>query len=358
MPKSLPREVIHVQQEWPIAQVIQALRMALDGQGPALAFGPITHSHVAKNIAVIIPTSGSTGMPKEVALTSKALIASAKAAHKYLKAKKNERWSLLLPISHIAGVNVLVRSIYLQSEIIDLRGKNTKGSAEYTSIVPTQLYRALNGDSDLLEHLQSAKAVLVGGSPTSDDLLEHAKSKNINVITTYGMSEMSGGCVYNNTPLIGVEVEIRADQRIALRGPMQASEYLGSENRLSDEDGWFLTSDAGYIESRKLFVTGRVDDQIISGGEKISLSTIDDYLNTHTSLRFMSCAVASQEWGEQLCLASSSNFDEKEISQLLRDAFGGHAVPKLFLKSIHLPETSLGKADRATLSKRFEMIRL
>ena len=88
MAKWLPRELVQVQQEWPIAQVIEALRMALNGQGPALAFGPTTHSHVSRKTAVVIPSSGSAGEPKEVALTSKALMASAKAAHKYLKGLK------------------------------------------------------------------------------------------------------------------------------------------------------------------------------------------------------------------------------------------------------------------------------
>jgi O-succinylbenzoic acid--CoA ligase len=359
MPKSLPRELVQVQQEWPIAQVTQGLRMALDGQGPALAFGPITHSHVAKNIAVVIPTSGSTGIPKEVALTSKALFASAKAAHKYLKAKKNERWSLLLPINHIAGVNVLVRSIALQSEIIDLRGKNTNESAEYTSIVPTQLYRALNGDNDLLEHLRSAKAVLVGGSPTADDLLEEAKSKNINVITTYGMSEMSGGCIYNNKPLSGVKVKIKKHQVIALSGPMQAKTYLNDQNawKATTSKKWFITSDFGEYKKGKLIINGRIDDLIISGGEKISLATIEVTLNEiFPSQRFMTCASKDAEWGERLILASDGQIEIEKIKVVLKDKFGDHAVPKAFMPSIELPITSIGKPDRKKLLTQFERL--
>jgi len=359
MPKSLPRELLHVQQEWPIAQVIQALRMALDGQGPALAFGPTTQTHVPKNIAVVIPTSGSSGKPKEVALTAKALKASAKAAHKYLKAKKNERWSLLLPINHIAGVNVLVRSISLQSEIIDLRGKNTKGSAEYTSIVPTQLYRALNGDSDLLEHLQSAKAVLVGGSPTSVDLLEEARSKNINVITTYGMSEMSGGCIFNNKPLSGVKVKIRKHHVIALSGPMQAKTYLNDQNawKISTSKKWFITSDFGDYKKGKLIVHGRVDDLIISGGEKISLSAIEDTLNEiFPNQRFMTCGAKDAEWGERLVLASDGLIEIEKIRGILKDKFGNQAIPKAFMPNVELPFTSIGKPDRKKLLTQFERL--
>ncbi len=90
--------------------------------------------------------------------------------------------------------------------------------------------------------MRRAKAVLVGGAATQKDLLERAQLAGINIVTTYGMSEMSGGCVYNNEPLDGVEVEIRESNRIALRGPMQALSYLGSLDQLSDKDGWFLTT--------------------------------------------------------------------------------------------------------------------
>jgi len=360
MPKSLPRELVPVQQEWSIAHVIQALQMALDGQGPALAFGHTTHSQVTKNIAVVIPSSGSTGAPKEVALTSKALLASAKAAHKYLRAKKNEQWSLLLPINHIAGVNVLVRSIVLGSKIIDLRGKSSYENAEYTSIVPTQLFRAFNGDSDLLEHLQNAKAVLVGGSPTSNDLLKEAKSKSINVITSYGMSEMSGGCIFNNRPLSGVKVKIKKHHVIALSGPMRAKTYLNDQNawKATTSKKWFITSDFGDYKKGKVIIHGRVDDLIISGGEKISLSAIEDTLNENfPDQRFMACAAQDAEWGERLALASDGQIEVEKIKGILKGKFGNHAVPKAFMPSVELPITSIGKPDRRKLLSQFERLR-
>jgi O-succinylbenzoic acid--CoA ligase len=101
-------------------------------------------------------------------------------------------------------------------------------------------------------------------------------------------------------------------------------------------------------------VVGRIDDQIISGGEKISLGAIDAFLNADPASEFMSCAIPSVEWGEQLCLASSHHFDQSAISQLLRAEFGGHAVPKLFLQGVELPRSAIGKADRRTLAQKFE----
>ena len=349
-----PKELLEVPTAWSITQVMASMEAALTGDGPALAFGPSKFNSVESEIAVVIPTSGSTGAPKEVALTANALIASATAAHKFLGGVSGERWSLKLPTHHIAGVNVLVRAIALGSNL-------TEVDFDYTSIVPTQLYRALEGDNELLASLQSAKAVLVGGAAVRDDLLEKAHAVGVNVVTTYGMSEMSGGCVYNNEPLDGVEVEIRENNRIALRGPMQAQSYLGSPLSLADDAGWFLSNDSGYLLNGKLFIDGRVDDQIISGGEKISLSTIDDFLNQQVlqnkqGQRFMSCAIESPEWGEQLCLASNGEFDIPTIKGVLEERFGNYAVPKKFLSGIELPTTSIGKADRPTLSQIFERI--
>ena len=348
MGKSSRRELFRIPDMWPATQIQDALTRALDGTGAALAFGPSQFQEVEPDIAVVIPTSGSTGDPKEVALSSEALIASANASHKFLGATPGQRWSLALPTNHIAGVNALVRSIALGTDLVD-------ENFEYTSIVPTQLFRALDSDGELKEKLQNARAVLVGGGASAPELLQRADEAGINVVTTYGMSEMSGGCVYNNIPLEGVDVQIREDGRIALRGPMQASGYLGSNKSAFESDGWFLTNDAGYLEDGKLFVTGRIDDQIISGGEKISLGTIDEFLNQN-GFKFMSCSISDPEWGEQLCIASNGPIDKNEIKNLLRKQFGSHCAPKKYLENIELPVTSIGKPDRKTLSKRFEMM--
>jgi len=344
-----PRELLQVPSAWSIPQLVQALSLALNGDGPALAFGASQFHTVDSSVAVVIPTSGSTGAPKEVALTAPALLASASASHLFLQAQPEDRWSLLLPTNHIAGVNVLVRAIALGTEI-------ATSDFDFTAIVPTQLFRALKEKNELFLRLQCAKAVLVGGAATREDLLTQARAEGINVVTSYGMSEMSGGCVYNGTPLVGVEVAIGSEGRIALRGGMQAKEYLGSSLPLADSSGWFVTNDAGRYEDRKLFVTGRIDDQIISGGENISLNAIDDLLNEGLQGDFMSCAIPHVEWGQQLCLASSMKFDQDQIASLLRNHFGNHAVPKLFLAAIELPRTSIGKPDRQALVKKFEMM--
>ena len=124
---------------------------------------------------------------KEVFLTSTALISSARASNKFIGAKSGQTWSLLLPLTHVAAVNVIVRSMELGTTPIDLR--NFEGEfpkADYTAIVPTQLFRALNGDQQLLSHLQSAKAVLVGGAALSQTLRKQAELAGVKIVTTYG----------------------------------------------------------------------------------------------------------------------------------------------------------------------------
>ena len=345
MNENHPRLVASLSPEWSIPQVAEALLRALTGAGPALAVAPISNTSVPNEIAVIVPTSGSTGSPKEVAFTAAALIASATAAHEFLGAVTGERWSLLLPINHIAGINVLVRAMELGTKVVGV-----EDDATYTAIVPTQLHRALNGDQQLLAHLQRCKAVLVGGAATSAELYAGAEQANINIVTTYGMTEMSGGCIYNNSALPGVDVKISSAGNIQLRGPMMASAYLNDQSAWASvtENGWFTTSDLGELVSGQVKVLGRSDDQIISGGEKISLGAVEKFLSTEfPGEEFLACGIPDLEWGTKLVLLGSATIDFESVRKKVRVALGAHAVPKDFLVVADLPRTSLGKPDRA-----------
>jgi o-succinylbenzoate---CoA ligase len=345
MNENHPREVQPISPEWSIPQVAEALYRALSGEGPALAFAPVSTTTVAADIAVIIPTSGSTGAPKEVALSASALIASARASHKYLEAQSGNRWSLLLPTNHIAGVNVLVRALELGVQPVGI-----DEDAQFTAIVPTQLHRSLNGDAKLLHHLKNCTAVLVGGAATSDDLVGAARAEGINVVTTYGMSEMSGGCIYNNSPLAGVDVRISSAGAIQLKGPMMADGYLNNPGLWQSvtSDGWFTTSDLGELREGKLYVHGRSDDQIISGGEKISIGAIENLLHAEfIDQEFVAFGIPDLEWGTKLVIASNAEIDIERVRSITRSEFGAHAVPKEFITLEKLPLTSIGKPDRS-----------
>jgi O-succinylbenzoic acid--CoA ligase len=291
-------------------------------------------------------------------MSAEALLASAKASHKYLGAKAGDTWSLLLPLTHIAGVNVLVRALDLGTEPIDLRGERIDyPRVDFTAIVPAQLFKALNGDDALLRHLVAAKAVLIGGAALPDVLRKQGEDVGITIVTTYGMTETTGGCVYDGTPLDGVEISITPENRVAIKGSTLAETYLGDEALWSAaiKDGWFISADIGKIEDGKLTVDGRSDDVIISGGENISLGHIERTLQA----RFpqVTCAafsVTDPQWGDSLHLALVGNeIVEEEISDYLAAEVGPFAKVKGFLHLPELPLMGIGKVDRRKLAELF-----
>jgi O-succinylbenzoic acid--CoA ligase len=325
------------------------LAKALVSDGPALGFGALTSTEVESKTAVLVTSTGSTGANKEIALTASAVLASAKAANKYLSANFGETWSLLLPLTHIAAVNVLVRSLELGTIPVDLVGHSGEfPKVDYTAIVPTQLYNAVNGDECLLKHLQSAKAVLVGGAALTSELEAQAIALDIKVVKTYGMSETSGGCVYNGEPLEGVQVEITDSGFIRIAGPVLAS------NLDLDAQNYFVTSDRGELIDGRLKVLGRGDDVIISGGENISLSEIESAISqSFANFEFAAFAVSSDKWGQELHIAvvnAPDAFSER-VATLLVEKFGNAAKPKHFHQLTALPLIGIGKVDRGALAQ-------
>ena len=347
MDTSSHREVRSLEPTRALAENVSALIQALANVGPALGCGPTSSKSVKSDISLLVATSGSTGTPKEIGITSAALLASARASNKFLKATKGQTWSLLLPLTHIAGINVLVRSIELESEPIDLRNHvGTYPDADFTAIVPTQLFNALNGDADLLSHLKGTKAVLVGGAALSEELRSQGIASGINIITTYGMTETCGGCIYNGEALDGVNFELTEDQRVKISGPVLAD--------VEKESGWFLTQDIGVILDGKLKVIGRADDVIISGGENISLSAIESELNKKfPQLLVAAFATSDSKWGQVLHVAVQAQDEnlKPQISQALVSAIGNHAKPKSVILLDKLPQIGVGKVDRTSLAK-------
>jgi O-succinylbenzoic acid--CoA ligase len=263
----------------------------------------------------------------------------------------------LLPLTHIAGINVLIRSLELGTEPIDLR--NHEGEypqADFTAIVPTQLFRALNGDDRLLRHLQAAKAVLVGGAALAPEVHLQASAAQINVITSYGSSETAGGCVYNGTPLDGVDISLTPEKKIAIKGSILATTYLGAQTLWDTniQDGWLITSDSGRIENEKLIVEGRLDDVIISGGENISLSAIEGSLHAHFPHKsFAAFSIKDPQWGDALHVAvAGDGFPlENELNEYLVEKFGAPSKPKGYLYLPELPLMGIGKVDRKKLQE-------
>ena len=325
--------------------------IGLPWEVPALSLALSAAFNQDEAAQVIVNTTGSSGVRKRVLLSTDAIEASAALSNKQVDAKPGDVWSLLLPINHIAGLNVLARAIKLGSSVV-----SADQTADYTAIVPTQLHRALSGDAKLLTHLQNCKSVLVGGSPASKTILDSAKRAGINVITTYGMTETSGGCVYNNRALPGVSVMVSQSGRLAIKGPILASGYEDNPQLWSEnfKDGWFITSDLGTVNGDVINVIGRADDVVISGGENVSLIAIENELAVNfPGINFLATSVADLEWGQKICLISDVEIDQDQVSQILKNNLGKQFAPKEFLVIKPIPEIGIGKPDRVKASQLF-----
>jgi O-succinylbenzoic acid--CoA ligase len=301
---------------------------------------------------VIVETTGSSGVQKRVQLSTDAISKSAELSNARIGAKSGDIWSLLLPTNHVAGLNVLARAIKLGSEVVSVND-----NADYTAIVPTQLHRALSGDTKLLEHLQKCKAVLVGGSPASKTILDTASKAGVTVITTYGMTETSGGCVYNGRALPEVLVEVDSTGLLKIKGPILAKGYENNEKLWAEKfkEGWFLTSDLGTINGGQIEIIGRADDVVISGGENISLTSIESELAANfPNINFLATAIADAEWGQKICLVSDAEIDEDKVVELLKTNLGRQFVPKNFLVVNKIPEIGIGKPDRVKAGQLFQ----
>jgi o-succinylbenzoate---CoA ligase len=345
MDNSSQRKILRVSPACELPQLARDITAALAGNGPTLGFGEVNSEVGPKQAAVVIGTSGTTGKPKEIFLSAHALISSARASNNFLGAKAGDTWSLLLPLTHVAAVNVFVRAFELGTIPVDLRNHSSQyPRVNFTAIVPTQLFRALNGDDELLQHLQSAQKVLVGGAALSSGIRNQATAAGINVVTTYGMSETSGGCVYNGEVLEGAEVEVRGGS-IFIRGNVLAL-------NLELSDGWFETNDLGEFIDEKLVVIGRSDDVIISGGENLSLNNVESVLNGNfPAIQCAAFAVDDPQWGQSLHIAVVGEVDKAGIVSVLEAKIGAFAKPKGIHSVNSLPLLGIGKVDRKRLAQ-------
>ena len=318
-------------------------------------------------VALVVTTSGTTGTPKGALLTAAALTASAEATHDRLGGPG--RWLLALPSYHIAGIQVLVRSLLAGTVPVELdvstgfdisqlpSAVDELGSGRrYTALVATQLAKALD-DPAAAAALAGLDAVLIGGGPAPRPVLDAAASAGVNVVRTYGMSETAGGCVYDGVPLDGVKVRVNADGRIVLGGPTLAKGYRNPPDPDPfAEPGWFRTDDIGVVDdSGVLSVLGRVDDAISTGGLTVMPQPVEAALRTHPAVA--DCAVfglADERLGQRVaaaivladgCAAPSLDALRAHVMRTLDHT----AAPREMHIVDALPMRGIGKVDRSAL---------
>jgi O-succinylbenzoic acid--CoA ligase len=208
--------------------------------------------------------------------------------------------------------------------------------------------------------LRAFDVVLLGGAAAPGPLRSEAAAAGLNVVTTYGMSETCGGCVYDGVALDGVAVAVGASGRIRIGGPTLFSRYDG-DPRLTAEvmsDGWFLTSDLGRIdEGGRLRVLGRLDDVVVSGGVNVPVPAVAERLRRHPGVREAEVlGVADDDWGTRVVavVVAEDPADPPALEELRGWVSQVHDrawAPRQLLVVGETPLLANGKLDRVRLER-------
>ncbi|SFD87078.1 AMP-binding enzyme [Blastococcus tunisiensis] len=345
---------------------------------------------------LVVVTSGSTGPGRAVLLPAAALRASAAATHDRLGGPG--AWLLALPVSAIAGLQVLCRSIVAGTrpevlatgELLAAAVARMPAGPRFTSLVPTQLRRYLDAEAGAL---RAFDAVLVGGAATDPDLLDRARAEDVRVVTTYGMTETAGGCVYDGHPLDGVAVRVAdgpgggepagpggggpaglggggpaglfgggpaglGGGGIELSGPTLAMGYRldPAGTAAAFVEGWFRTRDAGTVDADgRLQVAGRLDDVLISGGVNVSPAAVEAALRTHPAVTdAVVFGRPDETWGQRVVAAvvpaPGAVPDLPDLRGWVADRLGHPAAPRQLHLLDALPLLHTGKPDRRAVA--------
>ncbi len=327
-------------------------------------------NEVPEDVALIVESSGSTGTPKRIQISREALLNSANGSALALgSVEASSQWLLALPINFIAGANVLIRSVLsgnqpvmmnlsvpFTAEAFARSASHLRADRRYTSLVPAQLKRvvaAAKTDDFIRAQLARFDAILVGGQSVSEELIAQAQTLGANIVVTYGMTETSGGCVYNGLPLAQVEVRIDADARVAIRGATLAKVP-------TDERGYFVTNDVGEIdESGKVVIHGRVDRVISSGGIKVSLDRVEAFGAAVVGVTDIAAvAIEDAEWGQRVGIAYVGSPEVADtVALALATDLGPAGKPIRILRVDTVPKLAAGKNDLQAIKRLFEEMR-
>ncbi|MDP9432293.1 MAG: AMP-binding protein [Actinomycetota bacterium] len=312
---------------------------------------------VAGDVALVVPTSGSTRTPKGVELSADALLASARSSLRRLDAGDGQRWLCCLPLSHIGGLQVLIRSRLLGTEPVllprfDVATVITSAAAtDWLALVPTMLTRLLDAGTDLSRW----RGILLGGAAPGERLLDRAREAGARVFTTYGMSETAGGCVYDGVPLDGVRIRLGDDGRISIAGPVLCAGYRLAPAPV--KGGWLRTSDLGrWAPDGRLQVLGRDDDVLVTGGENVVAGEVASVVSAHPGVaEAVVVGAPDPEWGTRVVAVvvpatPSQPPTLAEVRDHCRLALAPWKWPRQLLVLDSLPLLANGKLDRASLT--------
>lgn len=314
-------------------------------------------------------TSGTTGAPKPVELTYANHLASARASAANLGVEAGDRWLCPLPVHHVGGLAILLRSaIYGTAAIVlerfdveAIKASLESGEATLVSLVATQLRRLREAG---LESAPALRAALLGGGPVPPDLLAWAAERGLPVLQTYGMTETASQVATLSSAealaarrrgsagraLHGVELRIEGEEReVLVRGPMVSHGALAP-------DGWLHTGDRGALDpDGYLWIEGRLDDTIVTGGENVAAAEVEEALQAHRAV-VEAAAVGrpDPEWGQAVVAyvvldPAAGDPTDAELVAHARERLAPHKAPKEIHRVPGLPRTESGKLIRARL---------
>jgi len=318
----------------------------------------------------VLWTSGTSGRPRGVALSAEALRIHALAVARRLGLHEGDRWLASLSVAHVGGLALVTRAALLGSEVVATGGFEAeaasqlmdRGRVTHMSLVPTQFMR-------LLEHRAGAplpptfRCVLIGGAHAPDALVRRALGAGWPVALTYGMTEACSQVATAppdvvrarresaGKPLDGVEVRTSDDGEILVRGPTLAIGYVGSDEPMTDEEGWYHTGDLGSLDDDGfLRVTGRRADRIVSGGVTVDAREVEAALEAHPAV-VEACVVGvpDAEWGERVgavVVGVEGEVTPDELASFLEERLMSAKRPRVWKFVDGLPRNANGKINR------------
>jgi o-succinylbenzoate---CoA ligase len=323
---------------------------------------------VDSDTAVVLSTSGSTGQPRGVCLSATALTAFTSNINEL--AGGDPTWVLAIPPTSVGGLNVMIRaratgrrpiavaSVGGADRFTDVAfaaavdAAAAQGQPVAVSLVPTQLPRLLETSLGR-RALADCSLILVGGAALAPQAARDCASAGISITTTYGMTETSGGCILNGSPLPGVDVRLdQADGRIFLSGPMLASGYRDGANE-SFADGWLRTQDRGRWVDGDLQILGRLDDVVLINGVNVDLVAVEDRASDHPSITTTIAVAANDDDEARVHLIYTGDVVElTDIAAWIAQTLGSPATPTAIHRVESFDLTSSGKVDRRGTASR------
>jgi O-succinylbenzoic acid--CoA ligase len=324
---------------------------------------PLLGEHELDAIHCRILTSGSSGRPRPVGLTYGNHLWSAVGSAFNLGMEPSDRWLCCLPLHHVSGLAIVMRSVIYGTTAVVHDGFDPERIAAslegdgvtLISLVATQLIRLLEAGVDLLP----LRAVLVGGGPVPDEVLEEAIGRGATVVQTYGLTEAASQVTTLSPddairklgsagrPLLTTHLRIQ-DGEILVQGPTVAP-------GTADEDGWLHTGDLGRIDEEGfLYITDRLGDVIVTGGENVMPAEVEEVLLRHPAVADAAAVGrADAEWQEAVAalvvLRDGANVTADELRRHCASLLARYKVPKRFEFVGELPRTSSGKLVRRAL---------